>query len=74
MSARLISLTDGVQQHDLQDDLESSIYILLWMTLMYSPVLRFLFLHSLFFFEKSSDVVEVSFRNTIPSRFVLQMP
>jgi len=25
-------------------------------------------------FEKSSDVVEVSYRNTIPSRFILQAP
>jgi hypothetical protein len=36
MSARLIGIMDGVQQHNFQDDLESSIYVLLWMTLMYS--------------------------------------
>jgi hypothetical protein len=36
MSARLIGLIDRLHQHDLQDDLESSIYVLLWMTLMYS--------------------------------------
>lgn len=34
MSARLISAMAG--QHELQDDLESSIYVLLWMALMYS--------------------------------------
>ena len=34
MSARLIGNMEG--QHDLQDDLESSIYILLWMALTYS--------------------------------------
>lgn len=33
MSARLISNLEG--EHDLQDDLESSIYILLWMALMF---------------------------------------
>jgi hypothetical protein len=34
MSARLISNMEG--EHDLQDDLESSIYVLLWMVLMFS--------------------------------------
>ena len=34
MSARLISNLEG--EHDLQDDLESSIYVLLWTALMFS--------------------------------------
>jgi len=34
MSGKLVSKMDGL--HDIQDDLESSIYVLLWMTLMYS--------------------------------------
>jgi|ERR1700678_796235 hypothetical protein len=34
MSARLVAKMDGV--HSLQDDLESAIYVLLWMILMYS--------------------------------------
>ena len=34
MSARLISNLEG--EHDLQDDLKSSIYILLWIALMFS--------------------------------------
>ena len=36
MSAGLISQKSV--QHDFRDDLESSIYILLWMTLMFSEV------------------------------------
>ena len=34
MSARLIGQMNG--SHDLRDDLESSLYILLWMALMFS--------------------------------------
>jgi hypothetical protein len=34
MSGKLVSKMDG--PHDIRDDLESSIYVLLWMTLMYS--------------------------------------
>jgi len=34
MSARLVARLDGV--HSFQDDLESTIYVLLWMILMYS--------------------------------------
>jgi hypothetical protein len=36
MSAKLIGLISGSHTHSLQDDLESSIYVLIWMTLMYS--------------------------------------
>ena len=36
MSAKLISSPNA--QHDFRDDLESSIYVLMWMTLMYSEV------------------------------------
>ena len=37
MSANLISQMNGKHTtHTLQDDLESSIYVLMWMTLMYS--------------------------------------
>ena len=34
MSTRLVAQLDGV--HSFQDDLESTIYVLLWMILMYS--------------------------------------
>ena len=34
MSSKLIS--QKIWQHDFRDDLESSIYVLLWVTLMYS--------------------------------------
>ena len=37
MSANLIAQMNGKHTtHTLQDDLESSIYVLMWMTLMYS--------------------------------------
>ena len=37
MSSKLL-ISDPNWRHDFQDDLESSIYVLMWMTLMYSEV------------------------------------
>jgi hypothetical protein len=38
MSARLINPPDHGVEHNFRDDLESSLYVLLWTTLMYSEV------------------------------------